>query len=321
VSRTIYREIGELGSWIEIGNRLKYFDFETEELLKPFDDIIIKQLRSEIVLGNFDPVTGSIGFGYYLANRMRSNGSLGVLLGEIVASLNLLAYHTNEGAFYKSKLKGDDSIYLGISHGIAGVLNFLIQIAEHKIVDIDHALIRKCVNYIKSNKLQHDPLLFPIIVDHENEKEVYPNSWCYGDPGVAYGLLRSAHYLADDDLLKYVTELIEVISKRKYGHPYFEAGPGLLYGTSGLAMLYYQMYEMTGQVFLLEAYEYQIGRLISQFDQNDPYLGYKAYWNQELPVTNLGLSDGLVGVALTLMSYSNKEYQKVYRPFFHLQIP
>lgn len=315
LSANLYRELGELGSWLEIGSRFGFFEVHTNAALKPVDRLLVKQMRVEIKKENLNSI---IGYGHYFINRSYSTKTAYKHLDELLLAIVNSAQHNNKGTFWFSAIKGEKEIYLGMSHGSAGILNLLIQASERSTKPIDRGIIEQGISYIKNNELTDKPVVYPIIVDELYQRQIYPNNWCYGDPSVAYVFLKSAIYLGDEMQTTYILNHLHHISARPYGQPYSETGLGLLYGTAGLAMLYFKMHELTHQEFLLNAYEDHIARLVAAFDKRDEHLGYKAYWNQGFATTNWAFSDGLIGIAVSLMGYVDKELQKVYAPFFNL---
>lgn len=318
VSRNIYRELNELGTWIELANKYKYFETDTNDILNPFDNLLDNEMRININLGNFDPITGFLGFGHYFLIRLNSKIELKAILNELLISIHKLEKNNDKGTYWISRLKQEPLIYLGFSHGCASILNFLTELSRRNILPVSIDLIKNAAYFLIKNELKDDPLIYPVILGKKNNKKIYPNSWCYGDLGVIYALLKASILLKDLELYDHVLGHLREISSRPKGYPYLDAGSGILYGTSGRAMLYHEMYEITKEIFLLNAYENQIEQIISSFNSKDEFLGYKAYWNQEMPHTNWAMSDGLIGIASTLMIYLNKDYKNIIYPFFHL---
>jgi lantibiotic modifying enzyme len=191
--------------------------------------------------------------------------------------------------------------------------------ALRKGVDIDCTnQLYKAINYIKNNELKNGPVLFPVIVNQQNTKGLYPYNICYGDLGTAYSLMQAALFLNDDSLKEYAYNVFSRLLAIEYKDPYLIAGTGLLYGHAGIALTYYRLFELTGNKMFSDAYKSKIDEIAGKFHSGDEFLGYEGYFNQELPVINYTFFEGLIGIGAILMA-SQKPLQHHYiYEFFYL---
>jgi lantibiotic modifying enzyme len=223
-----------------------------------------------------------------------------------------------KGTFWKSKLKGDDSVYLGISHGTAALIMFF-QKAVMSGIDFNwRDLIASASGYVVNNEWKGQPTFYPVIVGEQDGYSIFANNWCYGDPGTLYGLLQASLWLNDDELKKYTLEKFSHVVKRHNDNVYLVAGYGLLYGNAGLAMLYRKCHKLTKESFFNDAYHEHLDLLLANYNSCADFLGYRGYWNQDMEVTNYSFSEGMIGIALTLMADRDASFADYYHPFFYM---
>lgn len=317
LSRKIFRELVELGKFIELLEKELNYPIDTNEALEDIDDILQQQMEEALKAGNFDPVTGALSYGYYFISRLESNKNSAEKLAYLLKELYTLPKTNENGMFWRSKLKDDEAIYLGITHGSSAILNFL-SICHYKGISIDKQTILETARYIKTKQLQDNPILFPVIVDEAEKKDIYPNSWCYGDAGTLYGLLKSAILLEDVPMLQITLNQLLEVGQRPYAPPYFQAGPSLLYGTAGMAMAFHKIYEETEDPVFMKVYQNKIKDIIALYDPEAEFLGYQGYWNQAAAVTNYSFDQGMIGIALSLMTVKEPSIYKSIYPFYYL---
>ena len=310
--------MAELGWLLEICEAMHKYEGDTNEVLNDIDEILLPQMQDELEQKNFDPATGALCYGFYFLSRLSSNPALKDTLRQLAQWLMDNSWKDEKGVYWKSKLQEDDPVYLGISHGSAAIIVFLIRCVQAGIEIDCRELVRQAAGYIRANELQQAPCFFPVIVGEGVQHKIFANNWCYGDPGTLYGLLEAALFLEDNELKEYVSGKFSAVVARRNDTTYLIAGYGLLYGHAGLAMLYNKCHELTGEAFLREAYEEQISLIVDNFNRCDKYLGFAGYWNQEFPVTNYKFCEGLIGIALVLMAYEDNAYSGYFRPLFYL---
>ena len=273
-------------------------------------------MKDDLAEGNFDPATGALAYGFYFLERLSSRPAVSNIIKELAEALENLSWKSERGRYWKSKLKQDDSVYLGISHGTAAILVFLSKAIRAGVPINCFELVREASEYVVSHSRDNHATFFPVIVGESNDYHMHANNWCYGDPGTLYGLLQAALLLKDDRLRDFVLDKYKTVVKRENSETYLVAGYGLLYGNAGLAAMYRKCYEQTDAAFFAQAYNDQIRLLLDNYNPCDAVLGYKGYWNQEVEVTNYCMAEGLIGIALTLMGDKDRKMTCYFDPFF-----
>ena len=317
VSERLFHEMAEIGWAIETLKAAGIYDIDTNEVLNDFDELLLPRLEEAMEAGNFDPAIGAVSFGNYFVARMRSNPDLEPVVARLCDQLVHHSHLAPEGRYWKSKLMNDDSVYIGLSHGIAGLNLFLIHAGKALGRDYRKLVSESC-RFIVHSELKGEPVFFPVVHGKSNDAPIYANNWCYGDPGTLYGLMACAKYTGDEELEKFAQHRLRSCAFRERNETYLVAGYALLYGYAGLAMLYDNLASMTGQEFLNEAKRMIIERITGAFDPTDAYLGFRGYWNQEAAVTNYSFSEGMAGIAMLLMAETRPEIRQLYHPFYFI---
>lgn len=319
VSSTIFREIAELGQFIEFGLSKNWIQKnDIGNILNDIDSILISVLYDEIKSKNFDPVTGALAYGQYFLKRTNSKNHQ--IIKELVDFLITISCKDSNGNIYwESVFKEPKMIYLGITHGVTNIILFLINVQNmisYRRGDIEE-LIEGACKYIRSNELKNEPLVFPLIIGDNVNYDRIPKNYCYGDYGTLFGLYKGYQWLNDNEALGYCYQTFLTVHNKGYKSPYLNAGNSLLYGDAGIAMLFRNFYYLSEQNLFKEVYENKIMNIINSFKEDNYLLGYKGYWNQETKITNFCLSEGMIGIALELICYQRKDY-KLHDEFFFL---
>jgi len=319
ISRYLYVEISELGTALEICKQSGQYDSDTNELLNDVDEMVLTQMRADLAEKNFDPAIGALAYGFYYLTRLSSQPAVAAILEELCRELISLAFTDGRGMYWKSKLKNDDAIYLGMSHGSAAIICFLIKATEAGIPVDSKEVIRSAASFIIKSEYCNWAVLFPVAIGQDKPGHYWANNWCYGDPGTLYGLLQAGLFLQDEAITNYAIEKFRSVVDRQNGPNYLIAGYGLLYGHAGLAMIFGKCYRQMDLPFFKTAYEAQLKIVLDAFDPDHEMLGYTPYWNTEIPATAYSFSEGLIGIAMLLMTNSNPSITAYYEPFFYMQ--
>ncbi len=320
ISPILYREIAELGWFVQHCSSLGLAVEEPNEVLNDIDDMLYEVMKSEMEARNFDPITGVLAYGHYFLSRVKSRPELANIIQEINDFLLALAQEEKDGIYWKSQLKQDDSSYLGISHGSANVILFMVYssllLDRHDLKEP----IRKACNYIVNNQIDHPYLVFPVIVGEDlSTYKVFPKHYCYGDYGTLYGLYRGFDYLQDEKGKELAVSLIQKSHDIGYEKPMLVAGPSLLYGHAGLAMLFRRFHQYSGVEAFEQVYYGFVEHLVERFNECDNFLGYHGYWNQSEKITNYSFFEGMLGISMLLMSVENDKIGRLFEEFFFLK--
>lgn len=289
---------------------------DVKEVLEQIDEFAYQFAMSCLRNKNHDFLYGAIGEMVYLLSRIENNSHVKTPLIEIGNSLIEIGQESAEDIYwYESKFmlegnqKNSEVINLGISHGQASKVVIFSKLIENGIeVERYRKILSKAVNFLLGCKLKFtENTLFPGIIE-SNKGSDSAFWWSYGDLGIGIALFQAGNALGNyavikegvDIYLKYQTTKIEETG-------IFE--PSLCRGTSGVALMYHNMFLNTGNRSFQETSDYWFDETLkfAKYD-HDSIGGYKYLNNYSLNrdewfyQSNPNLLMGTAGVGLALLS-------------------
>ncbi|HZF08571.1 MAG TPA: lanthionine synthetase C family protein [Thermoanaerobaculia bacterium] len=216
--------------------------------------------------GDYDLISGLVGFGAYALERLPRPGGR-ECLEQIVARLSETAepgaagitWHTPPERVGPVQAEQFPAGYynLGVAHGVPGVIALLgeAEVAglAAEVAAEARRLRQGAAAWIATQQLPPGaPSLFP----YNTAPGIPPSpsrlAWCYGDLGIAAALLAAARTVADPGL--------EATARTVAGHaaarPAEGAGvvdAGLCHGAAGVAHLFNRLYQASGEAAVGEA--------------------------------------------------------------------
>jgi hypothetical protein len=242
--------------------------------------------------GDFGLSGGLVGIGVYALERLPRAGAA-ELLGLVVARLAELAVSESGSLTWRTvqALLAEDMRAdhphglndLGVAHGAAGVIAFLGR--AHTAAAAAGPLLDDAVAWLLDQRLPAGAgSVFPYFVGADVEPEPARAAWCYGDPGIAAGLLAAGRAASESG---WVDEAM-AIARHAASRPAADCGvtePTLCHGAAGLGHIYNRLYQLTGDDLLGDAARAWFARVL----------------NEELP-THDGLLTGSAGIGLALIA-------------------
>ncbi|PWK18081.1 lanthionine synthetase-like protein [Arcicella aurantiaca] len=307
--RSFYKELAEIGIFLEYAKTNNIIEIDTNAILLGIDKIMEEVLEKAMKTEDFDPYTGGLMAGMYFVARSNSKADVEPILEKITLWLNLIA-HTDaqNNTYWVSKLFDKNNIYLGISHGLAIVITYLCKMYE---MGIQPTLVKKMLlsstEYLLSKKLDFvaKGYHFPDIVGDENGRTSL--GLCYGDMGVAYALLRVGELLQNERLS---SESIQIFKNCATRNDFPKAGikdAGILYGASGVALIFDKIYEMTGITLFYDTATDWYKKITDFAVHENATAGFKGNFNQHFKHTNIAFMEGITGIGCTLIKYFDRE--------------
>lgn len=321
ISETIYLEISELGQYLIQASNNNWINIDLEENLTSIDALMLDLMSDAIKKRDFDPVTGVLNQGYYFLERSQHKDKKNII-HNIIEFLIEISIKSDKGVYWESKLKEDDSIYLGISHGSSSIILFIIYCINAGYypnnTKVENTILGAC-EFILSHAKKENHLIFPVIVG-KDETRLISKNYCYGDFGTLYGLFFASRYYKHDQIYNQCIDFFKITVEKGYDSPYLDAGSSLLYGDAGLAMLFRKFNKISNKDCFASSYNYMINKILNKYDKSDEYLGFRGYWNQEEANINYSFNEGLIGIGLELITYKYGNIAKnIHDIFFHLK--
>jgi len=286
----------------------------TEDPIEDLDRIILEQLNEDITLNQFDLVSGLVGKGVYLTERLpRSSARNGV--EKVIEKLRKSVYEDATGAaWYTAPQFLHDTqrqLYplgyydLGVAHGVPGVIFFLSQMFNLGVrQDVTGDLLLKARQWLKNREATNS--------GHYRYGARYipgmPTSaarlgWCYGDLGVGAVLSFAAQLSGSEDDYHHSISVVDgTLSWTDSLEKIRDAG--LCHGAFGAAHIYNRLFQRGKQDRYKQAAIKWYEHGLSLREEGIGDTGFFA-WRDDLPPyrhRDISFLSGEIGIALTLLA-------------------
>lgn len=294
-----------------------------DDMTESIDVALRDYLSRQPWRGDYDLISGLVGFGIYAMEHLR-NPLAFECLGYVVDRLDELAQHTAEGItwFTPPELLPDwqrdecprGYYNLGLAHGVPGVIAFLGRICplENKNTPSISALRNKArglldgaVAWLLAQKLVKQKSVFPSWIALGVRPTASRVAWCYGDLGIATSLLIVARCVHESSWEKEALTLARNVATRSREQTGVK-DCGLCHGTAGVAHLFNRLFHETGERLLKDAAVYWFKRTLRMRRLGEGVAGFPMLERNpdgaERRVAKRGLLEGEAGVALALLA-------------------
>ena len=293
-------------------------DTDASDRGEAVDDALLRLLsRADRWSAPYDLVVGLTGLGVYALQRYPRPSAI-ECLRRVVERLHECAQHDEHGLYWWTppaelfdeedrKRHPSGLVDVGVAHGVAGVIALLGSICGAGVEQATaRPLLEGAVSWLLAHSLPTEAgPTFPIWVAPGLEPWPARCAWCYGDPGIAAGLLMAARGVADAEL----EQAAVALACRAAERPPAETGvvdACFYHGSAGLAHVFNRMYQATGEPTLGRAAVYWLERTLDFYRLAR---GNGGSWVQASkdraeagPWTGIGLLEGAAGVALVLLA-------------------
>ncbi len=304
-----YKGTNIISNIIDLGDYL-FFLFQQgivdnddiNSLLVDSDEIIKDFLLEEVNKNNLDPMLGAVKAGYYFLNRSEFIDTNPILL-ELISSIEKQAITVDNFAYWESVIKNPEEpeVELGVTHGVAGIINFLL-LAYSKQVPYKNlkTILLKGLNFLYEFNEKKGINWFRLEAN-EREKLNYQDL-AYGDIGIGYTFYNAGLILQNDDLLSIGNEILENAAKFRDDEEKYTKDGSLFYGSSGLHALFSKTNAKLKNPTLDEAVNYWGFSTLNKDNKKSEWAGYLSNYNAQHDYTHLSFSEGICGIGIMLMS-------------------
>jgi lantibiotic biosynthesis protein len=290
----------------------KFIEADLDEELEELDKYLFEEATKQLAAGSTDYLHGALGILHYFTLRMH-NGKIRQYADDLIVQLDTKGIYDDKGFRLHNYFTGKeaaDEINFSLSHGLSSLLLILMNACEHSAhKNIIERMVGEGVRFILHYRRDVDFAnriynYFPMTLFENTGKTIESNrmAWCYGDLNQVLVLNRAGQFLQKDNYTK-LAQLIGLQTLlRNDQQSTLVTDSHFCHGAAGLAQFYRVLYEMTGHEGYRTGYEQWIEQTLLYIENE---LATGKYAGKE---TNF--LEGLVGVALTLLSYvSGKELQ------------
>jgi hypothetical protein len=281
------------------------------------DEALASYLNRSPWRGDYDLISGLVGFGVYALERLPNPMAI-ELLKRVVDRLDETAERNAEGiAWFTSpellvdwqrQLFPSGYYNLGLAHGVPGVIGLLAQICAADVASSKaRALLDGAVPWLLAQKLANRAdSSFPNWVAPGIKPEDCRLAWCYGDAGIAAVLLAAARSVGNSTWQQEAFEIARRATKRS-PDTVGVADAGLCHGAVGLGHIFNRMYQATGELWLKQSAVSWFERTLEMRRPTGGIGGFSALDidlvnHEQRWVDDPGLLSGAAGIALALLA-------------------
>lgn len=278
-----------------------------EEYFNSLDSILLEDLNEQFKKNNYDFLHGALGIMFYFLERYKAKKTefLAEILNDFAIQLcDKISLDLKKVLVRKTGFN-DECYYLGIAHGVSGLINFLVHLADNfgeLKIDISNSL-KICIDFLRGHK-EYEPnsmQFYPNLILLETETSIGSLlGWCQGDLGVSNALYNAGLFLNDNDLKNEAIELMEGTKNISFKESRVK-DIGICHGSSGILIQYF-----LASLKLEKNYSKEIETWFSvikeQTNDFEEFLAHKGKGEYE---DNNSFLKGSVGLGLVLLTISN----------------
>jgi len=299
-----------------IENQLGY-NYDFSEFHSQLNEILLELTERNLIDKDFDFFSGSLSAGHYFLNKysyQKSDFSKAILL-KILDGIRKEAIIPKKDQLCWAAPTLANTVYTGISHGSAMIINYITKLFEFSIVsqnDVNQKkLLENAVDFVMAKKREIVDGYFPNKCLSESKNiEATQFAICYGDLGILYALYNANKILMKPKLGFQIDSMLKTSMCRTKNSRYTYDG-GIFYGASGIFCVFKDLYERSEDDRFRNSYQYWYDQIISY---RDPYKKSHAGFISSIDYVKKGDNSsfysfgwGISGIGICLMIGLDKD--------------
>lgn len=286
-------------------------DIDLDEFFEEIDEALVEHAAIFASDKYYDQMHGLLGIGLYFLKR-----------GNVEEVMKIFRVIDEHGHWYEDKVCWErfDRYYkstyvydLGLAHGQAGVLYFLMKCYEKDICQNRcRELILASFRFYEYAEQDHASIgsFFgdSIIVEALKNNTIRPSrsrlAWCYGDLGILHSLLMIALKIGETTYAGKYERMLAEVAGRIDNDRNLVRDAQFCHGASGIGYIFLNAYRMTGNEHFLNATQHWLDQCLSMGGNDSPTAGYTFRAGSEGFVPDGTLLGGIAGLTAFLLSYS-----------------
>lgn len=287
-------------------------ELDVEALLNEIDDTLAFLMTTKLENHDYDLNSGALASGYYFLSRYKQTKlpMFKKYLLDIIQSISE-NYIESENGIYWLAPSLHNQAFLGLSHGSSMIINFLSKMIDNNITDkiliVD--IIKKGITFIQSNERDQVQGRFPhcYYEDEPEEIEKTQFSQCYGDLGIGYAIIKAGKSIDDIEIFNYGQKILEECVTRKIEDK-MTLDAGIVYGASGVACVFDEIYTLTGNSIFEKASDYWFKKILFYLKkgQDDDLSFESAFISPKDILWNISFGWGGAGIGTSLIRSIDK---------------
>jgi lantibiotic modifying enzyme len=291
---------------------------DVEEVCQLVDRMVLSLLETSPWQGEYDLISGLVGFGVYLLERLPDETAKSGLV-RIVDHLEAMKETNDSGITWHTpperlptwqrEIAPKGYYNLGLAHGIPGIIGLLGELQARGItVERARPLLEGAVSWLLDRKLPSDERsTFPGWAGPGLDRGSSRVAWCYGDLGLSAALLLAARRANNKEWEREAIDIARRSARRREDAGAVDAG--LCHGAAGNAHIHNRLFQATGDDEFREAARYWFAQTLEmqKADRSEGINGYltlggsgrgdEPSWHPDA-----GFLTGVAGVALALLA-------------------
>ena len=316
MSPTYSSGIAGWGWLIQYLSKKNVIDSDSIEMLSYFDNILFLRMNEFLETEDNDLLNGAMGIGRYFIVREQYHYVEGIINYLVDTQIkNEQEIKWRRVNWHK---EGHYCYDLGLAHGAAGIVSFLITCYKFNILrEVCEPLIRGGINFLLNNcqNVKDAGCFFPNVYDtddYENNRAPHFSrlAWCYGDIGIWYIIYKTAVMLNDAILVELAINSLKTVSTRKSYDETLIVDACFCHGSAGIAYIFNKLGKETGIIEFVDAGVYWLKVTLDYGKSTTDNSGYKFLLGNFEDRTFIACDDlleGLAGVAITYFNHLHPE--------------
>lgn len=293
--------------------KMEFIDIDISETKESLQDYIIKGMRNDMKLKNYDFLHGVLGIGYYFLKTKSNDEIVMEIIDYLYATADI--NNSTQTAKWESLIDPDTAFRgynISLAHGMASIILFLCKSIEKKNQHVKvRELLEQAINYILEQKIDCKKYgsYFPSFsIESSTELCGSRLAWCYGDLGVAYALWYTGQTINNKLWENTGLDILLQSTRRLSQSESRIIDSGICHGTIGAAMIYRHMYLKTNNIYFFDAANYWLKQTLDYAKFKDGFAGYKSHIIDRW-VNDYSLLTGISGVGLAFIAYLSNDQQ------------
>jgi lantibiotic biosynthesis protein len=137
-------------------------------------------------------------------------------------------------------------------------------------------------------------------------------SFCYGDLGTSYALLRASEVLKDEELHQNILNDLHNLGRLTDAISANINDAGITYGAVGVATVFNKIAKLEMNPIFESYANFWYEKIPNFRTHNNQTIGYQAQFNQYNSATNIAFGEGIAGIGIAMMCFLNKKLPPIY---------
>ncbi|MFY7670886.1 lanthionine synthetase LanC family protein [Tenacibaculum sp. MEBiC06402] len=273
---------------------------EVEFILNDLEDLIEEIFNARIINGDLDGIKGVFApLQYYLYREKNCTEKLEQVFK--IVEQNAIVNETEAYWMFNLRSKENSYVELGFNHGVSGIISFLLDCYIHNVKrEESEILVNKGLCFLEKQQNKSNTCWFP---QTTNKNDFLPyHNLSYGDLGIGFTFYKAGEILQNNYWRSIGIEILENAAQYTDEKESHIRDANMIYGASGLYSFFDMMFRLTANKHFKIAKDYWYNNIFQKGNNDTVWAGFNTYYNGVYEFAQLGISQGILGIGLTLLS-------------------